>query len=234
MTDKDTVDNKTDQSAGPKKKNHLNTIIIIVAVGLSIWGYDYWDDNYKDKYFPRALGVVSEGEIYRSGIIHENLYEDVLLDNNIKVIVNLTGEMDLEYELGAKHGIEVKFYRLEGDGTGDLENYIKAVVAVIEAKKQGKPVLVHCTAGRQRTGGTVLFYRMLVNGNRDNRAMIRELKKYGWKTKDTTLINYVNENMLTMAQRLKKLGLIAEIPNPVPQVKSKGAKTYFPKEKQPI
>ena len=231
MSDTEIGENKSDQPIEPKKKNHLMTILIIAAIGLSIWGYDYWEDNYKDKYFPKALGVVTEGEIYRSGIIlHENLYEKVILDHNIKVIVNLTALFDLENKLVEKHGIELHFYRLEGDGTGDIENYIKAVVAVIEAKLAGKPVLVHCTAGRQRTGGTVLFYRMLVNGNRDNRAMIRELKKYGWKTKDTALINYVNENMLTMATRLKDLGLIEEIPNPIPQVKSKGAKIFFPQQ----
>ena len=226
----DVIGNKTDQSVKHKKRNHTLTIIIVLAIGLSIWGYDHWEDNYKDKYFPRALGVVEDGAIYRSGVIHDDLYEGVVLDRDIKVIVNLTKEMDIEQQLSEKHGVEVHFYRLEGDGTGELENYVKAVKTVVESKKQGKPVLVHCTAGRQRTGGTVLFYRMLVKGERDNRAMVRELKKYGWKTKDTALINYVNENMLKMAERLKELGIIDQIPSPIPQVITKGSKTFFPEQ----
>jgi protein-tyrosine phosphatase len=120
----------------------------------------------------------------------------------------------------------VHFYRLEGDGTGDLENYVKALNAIVQATKAGKPVLVHCASGRQRTGGIVLFYRMLVNGNRDNRALVRELKKYGWKTKNTMVINYVNENMMEIALRLKELGVIGKLPTPIPQVRSRGAKTF--------
>jgi len=223
----ETKEQKADKHKKGEWKKHLRRLIIIlIVVGASIAGYDYWDDNIKDRYYPRRFGVVKEGQIFRSGRIHENIIKDTLAENKIQVIVNLSSPWPPEIKAAEELGIEIKEFALAGDGTGKIENYAKAIREVERAKKQGKPVLIRCSSGSQRTGGAVAFYRLLIEGSRDNKAIIRELKKYGWGRDDVTLINYLNKNMLTMAELLKGMGVIDKIPSPVPQIYSRNVKIY--------
>ncbi len=207
-----------------KRPNHvLRAVIVVAVIGLGIW---IWDAN-KYRIFPKRFGVVEQGRIYRSGQIHADLVEKTLRKHGIQVVVSLVGpdvnDINQKAELAAveKLGLEFNRYPLRGDGTGDLENYVKAIEAMIAAKKANEPMLVHCAAGAQRTGGAVAFYRLLVEG-REPDAVYRELRRYDWRDKPGHgLLPYLNENMQAMAERLLEQGIIEEIPTPLPRLKGK-------------
>jgi hypothetical protein len=112
-------------------------------------------------------------------------------------------------------GIELHRCRLVGDGTGNIDSYADAVVAIAAARKEGKPVLVHCYAGAQRTGGVVAAYRLLVEGAAPS-AVYAELSEYGWSPGDTALVEFLNTHMRTIANRLVDAGLLETVPEPLP------------------
>jgi len=49
-----------------------------------------------------------------------------------------------------------------------------------------------------------------------------ELMRYDWKDKpDQILLNYINNNMAKLAELLKEMGVIDEVPNPLPVIPSR-------------
>ncbi len=209
------------------KQAHLKisprTGIILTAIVLigAVWA---WKEVIEDRVFPKRWGIVEEGVICRSGQLSASLVKRVLKAHGIEVIVDLTGpvpgdrDQEAERRAAEELGIEVKRFPLSGDGTGDITRYAGAVEAVVEAKRQGKPVLVHCAAGAQRTGGTIAFYRLLVEG-RSPSFVVKEMARYDWDPKsDTILLDYVNEHIGELAAMLKDRGVIEEIPDPLPRL----------------
>jgi predicted protein tyrosine phosphatase len=107
---------------------------------------------------------------------------------------------------------------LGGNGTGNINHYAQAVIAIVEADRKSKPVLVHCVAGTQRTGGVIAAYRLLVQ-KKDPAFVIDEMKRYGFRPKSNpALLPYINGNMAELSLLLKQAGAIDEIPNPLPQL----------------
>jgi protein tyrosine phosphatase (PTP) superfamily phosphohydrolase (DUF442 family) len=207
-----------------KQPNHiLRAIIIVAVIGLGVW---IWDAT-KYRIFPKRFGVVEQGMIYRSGQLHPALVEKTLRKYGIKTVISLTGDSPddpdqaAENEAVAKLDIEFHRFPLSGDGTGDVEQYIEAIAAMVAAKQAGKPMLVHCAAGAQRTGGTIAFYRLLVE-QQDPEMVYREMRRYDWKDKpDAPLLPYVNEHMETVANGLVERGIIETVPNPLPKLTGK-------------
>jgi protein tyrosine phosphatase len=76
-------------------------------------------------------------------------------------------------------------------------------------------VLVHCAAGAYRTGGVVAAYRMLVQGGSPADAWA-EMKRYDWDDSEPQLPDYLNSNMAELAAQLVQLGVIDEVPDPLP------------------
>ncbi len=208
-----------------KRSNRFNIILTIVLVTVGV-GWRYWHKDLRHKVIPREFAAVEQGQVYRSGIIHPRILRKVLEKNDIQMIVSLNGSYKPEEAVAQELGIELKQYRLDGDGSGDITYYANTLEHIVRAKEAGKPILVHCAAGTMRTGAAIAFYRMLVLGERDNRRILREMKKHGWRTKKTDLPNYVNRNMYRLAAILRDRGVIDEIPNPIPQIESRGATTY--------
>jgi predicted protein tyrosine phosphatase len=210
--------------AGSKHIRRATVAAVVIAViGLCIW---IWDAN-KYRIFPKRFGVVEQGSIYRSGQLHADLVEKTLRKHDIQVVVSLVGRdpndenQNAEYAAVEKLGLDFKCYPLLGDGTGDLENYVRAIQAMVEARQLGQPVLVHCAAGAQRTGGAIAFYRLLVDQH-DPDDVYKELRQYDWRDKPGhPLLPYLNANMRAMAERLVDLGIIDQIPDPLPQLKGK-------------
>jgi len=191
-------------------------VIILAGVVLT------WEEVVKDRVIPKRWGVVEKGLIYRSGQLSSSLVKRVLERHQIKVIVDLTGTMPDDRDQGAEQkaatelGIEHMRFPLGGEGTGDIANYAGAVTAIVDARRLGKPVLVHCAAGAQRTGGAIAFYRLLIE-KKPPSFVVREMARYGWDPKrNKVLLDYIDEHMGELAVMLQEKGAIEEIPEPLP------------------
>jgi protein tyrosine/serine phosphatase len=189
---------------------------LLIGVGIWIW------DTVKDSFIPKNFGVVQEGRLYRSGLLSEALVKKVLLKYKIKVIIDLAAgspegrDRKSEEQAAAELGIERLTFRLHGDGTGDVNDYAQAVAAIVLAEWEHKPVLVHCNAGLQRTGGVIAAYQLLVERNAPS-SVYNEFTRYDrdpWN--DTALFEYINRHMKELALLLKKMGVISQIPDPLP------------------
>lgn len=197
---------------------------MLAAVILLTGGLLLWEQVLKNHFVPRRFGVVEQGRIYRSGQISSSLIKKTLVRYKIRTIVSLTADYGnnadktAEKEAAAELGIEMMVFPLGGSGTGDINNYAKAIAAICRSKKEQKPVLVHCSAGVQRTGGVIAAYQLLVE-KKDAASVVDEMRRYGWNPKDNTaLLPYLNSNMKELATLLRQMGVINSVPSPLPQI----------------
>jgi protein tyrosine/serine phosphatase len=199
----------------------LAVIVSLMAV-LSGSTVLLWKKVIRDRLIPKRWAVVKKHRIYRSGRIAARLMRRTLAGHKIKVIVDLTGDnprnpsQTAEKSAAAQLGIKLHRFTLRGSGTGDVNLYAEAVAAVIQAEKQGQPVLIHCAAGVQRTGGVIAFYRLLVDKNPPE-VVMDELIKNGFNPKrNHKLIPYINKNLSRIAMILHEKGLIEQVPRLTP------------------
>jgi hypothetical protein len=192
------------------------TLLVTILIGYT------WKEHIEDRIIPKRWGVVEQASIYRSGQLHPALIERVLVENEIEVIVDLNGKRmgktnhEAEDSIALQLGIDKKRYPLNGNGTGDIEQYALAIKAISNAVNSNKPVLVHCSAGSQRTGGVLAMYRVLVQ-KRAVGPVLEEMERYDWDPiKDQVLLVYLDQNIETLATRLKSMSVIEEAPSTYP------------------
>jgi protein tyrosine/serine phosphatase len=193
-------------------------VLILLAIAAPI----VWHNGLKNQFFPKNFGIVEPGKIYRSGQISWRLIEPTLKENNIRTIVVLSAtgakpeDVAGEVRAAADLGIDRQIFPLSGDGTGNLDTYAAAVAAIDRSVKENKPVLVHCVAGAQRTGGVIAVYRLLVQ-HESPAAALAEMRNFGHDpTSNPHLLEYLNDHMSELAQKLVDLGVIDQKPNPIP------------------
>lgn len=194
---------------------------MVALASTSVW---VWKGVLEHHLLLKRYGIVEQGKIYRSGQISSNLIEKFLERRDIKVIVDLTTDdanntdQKGEAQAAAELGIEIVKLPLGGNGTGDINHYAQAIIAIVQAGRQSKPVLVHCVAGTQRTGGVIACYRLLVQ-KKDPALVLDEMKRYGFRPKSNpALLPYINGNMAELSLLLKQAAVIDEIPNPLPHL----------------
>jgi protein tyrosine/serine phosphatase len=208
----------------PKQASHrrwpwvATALIALFAIAFPI----AWNNGVREALFPKNFGVVERGRLYRSGQMSRWQVEQTLKKNNIKVIVALSGhgghqaDLDAEAKAVADLGIDREVFPLGGDGTGQIEQYAQAVAAVDRAERANQPVLVHCIAGAQRTGGVIAMYELLVE-HRPVAEADQQLKQYGHDPHDNPkLIPFLNTHMRELADRLVQLKVIPKVPDPMP------------------
>jgi len=136
---------------------------MVLAAGLAA----LWEHALKDSVLPKRWGVIEKGALYRSGQLPAPLLRRVLARHGIRVVVDMTPiepdnvKQAAESRLLAELQIALVRCPLSGDGTGDPVEYARALTALVHARRDGAPALVHCQAGSQRTGGVVAAYRLL-------------------------------------------------------------------------
>ncbi|MFZ2658522.1 MAG: dual specificity protein phosphatase family protein [Victivallales bacterium] len=192
--------------------------IAILVAGAVVAGVA-WNNGLRDRFIPKRFGVVESGKICRSGRIHPAILEDTLKQHGIKTIINLTGADGLRKEEGEaarKLGIEIFNYKFIEGGLSPASDYAAVIMKISDSRKAGRPVLVHCNAGENRTGGVIAVYRMLVEGKSAEEAYA-EMLRYGWK-KDNMMISHLNENMKPISELLVSSKVIDRMPDPVPQL----------------
>jgi len=193
----------------PARQYKLINISLLACVLIGA-GVLVWEGFLEDRLVAKRFGVVEPGKIYRSGQVSSHLIEPVLRENKIEKVIALNGSdlqkpyLKAEVETARKLHIDHQVLHLIGDGTGDVEDYAEAVAEIMRCEKEGKPVLVHCAAGAQRTGGVVAAYRMLVQKKSPEEAY-QELLLYDWKPhKDQALLDYLNQNLTQLSKLLEQ------------------------------
>jgi protein tyrosine phosphatase (PTP) superfamily phosphohydrolase (DUF442 family) len=209
----------TERNKGKRSKRLPVMVLAACVLGSSVW---FWEGIAKDRLIPKRWDQVQGHNVYRSGQLSRALVERTLARHGIRVIVALTGDdpgdkdQQAENRAAAELGIELRRFPLRGDGTGDVHQYVGALAAIIQAERQGKPVLVHCAAGAQRTGGAVAFYQLLVD-RKPPAEVIREMRRHGWNPRrNPRLLPYLNDNLAQVAAILHSEGLLDKIPDPLP------------------
>ncbi len=196
--------------------------LVIASALLLVAGISLYEN--RDWFVARRWGEVDPHLIYRSGQLTPWVLDDAIRNHTIAVIVDLNGvqlenglqqaEMVMAQEMGVKH------YRfpLRGNGTGDIRNYAAALQVLAESARQGKTVLVHCTAGAQRTGGVIALYRMLFEGVTPEKAR-DEMEDYGWRPgRDDTVLWYLNDQMDELTDILVSEQVLTAMPAVLPQL----------------
>lgn len=206
----------------PRKKISLG---LLIAGMVSCLGYGiYWWKEHRYEYYPKRWGVVVPGEIYRSGQLTPPMLDKMLKKHGINTVIDMQlndihdVNQQAEVQYAAEHGLTHHRFGLAGDGTGDVNSYVGALATILECQKAGEPVLVHCAAGSQRTGGVVAFYRLLIE-KADPKDVWAELETYDWNaTEDWELLNYINKHLPEIAQKLVDRGLLDRVPSPMPRL----------------
>lgn len=143
---------------------HVPLAVIVIA-GVSIAA---WFGGVRWHFSPKNFGVVEEGVLYRSAALTPAATKIVRDEYQIKTIVDLGAyDRDPEGERIAEEtaealGVRRLSFRLEGDGTGNPNAYVQALAVINDPANH--PVLVHCSAGAQRTSGCVILYKEIIKG----------------------------------------------------------------------
>jgi protein tyrosine/serine phosphatase len=206
-----------------RRRSHRKAwIAIALAVLLAVGSGVAWNNGLRDQLVPRNFGVVEDGKLYRSGQISARLIESTLRDHHIQVIVALAAggmkpaDNATEQRAATELGIDRQLFPLSGDGTGDPNVYAGAIAAIDRAVRVGKPVLVHCVAGAQRTGGVIAAYRLLIE-KRPAAEAYAEMRRFGHDPHDNPhLVEYLNSHMGEIAHVLVSAGAIEQLPDPIP------------------
>src|SRR5262249_40026854 len=127
----------------------------------------------------RRFVVVKPGVLYRSNLLPNDQLAEVLTRNHIKTVFSLSFTRSDEIQ-AVCYRLWVKRYLhfMPGNGAGPDEPYLRFLEIVQNAANH--PVLVHCSAGVQRTGGAVALFRVVEQGWTLERALA-EMK---WRGND--------------------------------------------------
>ncbi len=192
-------------------------LLLIAGASVMLWIF-----VLRERLIVKRWGTVVPGLVFRSGQISRFLIMPTLQQHGIRHIICMTSpdalDADQQAELAAVRelGIEHVFLPLNGRGVGKVEHFTGAVKLLAVSAQAGQPVLVHCHAGSQRTGGVVAAYRLLVE-HRSPQFVIEELRQYGWNPRrDQILVDFVNAHLKEAATELVAAKCLDQVPHPLP------------------
>jgi len=192
----------------------LCSLLLVTIVGVPL-GYAKYQKAHL-----RNFRAVEPGKLYRSGQLSLEGLRRVGHDHGIKTVVSLrfpkepgeaAPDASEEHYCGTQ---QLNFFRLphksfwKGDQpTAPADENVARFLAIMD-NANNHPVLVHCFAGKHRTGAMVAIYRMEYQGW-SNAAALAELEANGYEHLDE---HYDVRGYLEtyVPRRLKKLKTCAE------------------------
>lgn len=140
--------------------------MVLLAGGLTILavaGATLWSNQAR---VPKRFGVVVAGELYRCGDVTPEQLAQLVQSHHIVAVLSLLNatapQTIAEREAAKRLGIEWYNVPLTGDGASTPADREK-IKRILFAERAG-PLLVHCSAGTNRTGLTVGLYRICKQG----------------------------------------------------------------------
>ncbi len=210
----------------PKKHDWRGWIIGGVVAILVAGGITLYHEVIDPLYLSDNWGEVERGLIYRSGDPPPYAVESILRENNIDLVIKLSGHVPeqlhhrKEAEAVEAVGGEMRMVPMPGNGCGTVDAYIEALTLLHDAKEANRPTLLHCAAGTNRTGGVVAAYRLLFE-DADPRAVYEEMRSYEFSPKvNDQLIGHLNAHLPQIAAGLAARGYRVADPNAVPQIEA--------------
>lgn len=201
------------------RRGRLALAVVLVSGFMQVW-----HGGLHKRVLPLRWGPVAAGCVYRSGQLTIPVLERTLHRHGIVRIIDLTDpatqsvHRDAEARLARRLRLRYIAAPLEGDGRGEIESYVKALVPLAGAVNIKSPTLVHCQAGTQRAGGVVAVYRLLVE-RRPVPEVLAEMRAYDWRpVRDRRLVEFLDANMAVLARRLVEEGVIPQVPDPLPRL----------------
>ena len=206
--------------ARPRLRNALLalTLTASLCIGAVIW----WRDGGKRLFQPRKWDHIETGFLYRSGQIHRRLIEDTLHEHGIDLVIDLAADGTPDADEAAEReaierlGIRRLGFDLDGAGRGDPSAYSEALAAIVQAKRDGEQVLVHCNAGSERTGGVAMLYRTLYQGWSGADAFAEYARYRNRPAESGRVAGYLNQNIGRIARELVAAGALESVPDPLP------------------
>ena len=108
----------------------------------------------------KRFDVVQRGVLYRSGELSDWQLRRAIERYGLKTIFSFTfSNHEAEQKVCDRASVRRYFCYLPGDGVGPDDPYLRFLQVAEDPANH--PILVHCSAGVQRTGGAVALYRML-------------------------------------------------------------------------
>ena len=148
-------------------------LTLILLIGFGIGGGVFHHKVLEWKRFE----VVDAGALYRSGILRDWQLRRAIEKYKIKTVYSLTFTNNVGEEAVCREaGVKRYFQYLPGDGVGTDDPYLRFLEIAQDPKNH--PILVHCSAGVQRTGGAVALYRIFFQQWRFEDA-VKDLKRRG-------------------------------------------------------
>ena len=150
----------------------------------------------------KRFEVVEPGVLYRSGILKDWQLEAAIDRYHFKTVFSFTHTNNsAERAVCQQAGVRRYYCYLHGNGVGPDDPYLRFLEVVQDPSQQ--PILVHCSAGVQRTGGAVALYRILFNdwsfdraidemiekGNKGKQDQIRQIKRISDRLTASKLAN---------------------------------------------
>src|SRR4051794_17268235 len=140
--------------------------------------------------------VVEPGVLYRSNLLSNEQFADVIRKHHIKTVYSLSfTRADEIQKLCDQLGVKRCLHYMPGNGAGPDEPYLRFLEIVQDPAN--RPVLVHCSAGVQRTGGAVALFRIVEQGWTFDRALA-EMK---WRGNDGNKLQ--NDQLVRLMAKLQ-------------------------------
>lgn len=142
----------------------VRILLTVAVVALILWGL--FAAFIQPNVFPKNFATVQAGQVYRSGALTPAATKRVVDRHKVRTIIDLGGfdrdpAADRVAQLTAEAlGVTRYQFLLSGDGTGNPNAYVAALRLL--ADEANHPVLIHCSAGSQRTSACVILYRHVI------------------------------------------------------------------------
>lgn len=178
-------------NSAPRTRTLLVAVAALAALGAGASVY-----HHKCLWW-RKFDQVDDG-VYRSGRLHEWQLRDAIERYELRTVFSLTTTNDaMERRVCDELGVRRHLCYLPGDGVGTDDPYLRFLEVVSDPAN--RPILVHCSAGVQRTGGAVALYRvckqdwqfddaieeMIAFGNEGRPNQIEQLRDLAGRLDDT-------------------------------------------------